>query len=404
METVKLLGFDVNVTMYYSKKTIDISNNVTSISISLGGNKLIPKLYIKYGIDSSMMDQLQIPHKLIVKIVEKNVQNDPRTVIPETEWVNVTYNTKRTRREETAVDRLDFVEIESVFVLYSSFILSNSSVYGLYSNKKISIILNDLWNQTAHGKLKLNMETIDNIFVYPQILIPPMKFNQALHLISKKGTFDDIPIIYSDLFEFNITCVSKLIQKYKPINLLITGGDTTKTADINNREYSLMSFPQIQSNIHSLISMFPKKINILMKKRNQFKDFKTTINTIDLIKSMSHVDCIDIFNDNLEVLMKPEMTISLNDDEFISFKESIYTVLGKAIDNVKIKIPAPFRLNHWNIGNPVNVKSSIYAYKGLDIKMYITELSIVLNNTDNKIWGGYIDATLSTASTRNIIF
>jgi hypothetical protein len=400
-EEKEQFAFNMQADFKFSKTKLTLQQEIESVSIHMANHSFVPTMRMTFFISTKYRNMLLMPYTVILRIIEKNMAEDERTVM-EQEWLSYGQHANDIKRESGKENRPDIIKVTHEFIAKDVFAAINTLVGGLYENTTVKNIIQQLWNSTNHGKTNLEINDLDNKETYDQIWVPNNKFFKNLSYLSQEyGMFIVPPVMYSDGNTVYIKSLNNA-TKEKALELYVdTPENEQRKLKVDKGQYYIGKPPTIQNSFNSISSIIPKKIVVTKKSQSELYE-SDEIDVIELIKSLRFVDSTDVFEEFLDKIVIPKTHIYVDHSNLYSLKESIASIVMNTVKPLDIQISHPFRFSHWYIGRKVILKYNHLEYKmGTEITFFVSELDFVISRTASKRVQGNIYAKLNCVSTKN---
>lgn len=403
-ETKVQLGFTVEGKLKFEKGEFILNDQIKALMFNMGNHELIPAIDVTYYTESKHANMFMQPYILDLSLIEQNKDKEARTVMMG-EFLCISNFAELQKREPgVPQNRVDRVEMRHRYVLKDAYSMYHTTVGGIYQKKTVKQVIQDLWNKTEHGKIQLEMGEFDNKEVYEQIWIPDLKFGDALKYIEQHfGIYTTLTMIYLTWNGFQHRLIIKSINEFteKPITLYLREATEEKDFSIDNYEYATYKLPTTTNAFNTVATDTPEELSLLKHTTDKIFEEKV-VNIIQNLRKHANIDQTDTFDAVLGKYIDPVINvIASNPNTIVSEKELSRFTVNTSEPEIT-QIPDPFRFPHWYVGRKVDIYTNHLVYSGLDTKFYISRLIFDIKQDDKKKWGGFIHATLETASTRNI--
>ncbi len=402
-EDIKQIAFDIKAEFKFTKTTITLQEEILDVAFIMQNQKLVPRMHMRFRIDNRYRNMLLMPYSVHIVVIEKNMGESDRTLI-DSEWLSYGQAIIDIHREANISSRPDIINVSHEYVAKDAYTGVNTVVGGIYDNAKVIDVINSLWAQTNHGRLKLDVSKLDNQEKYEQIWIPNNKFFINLSYISQHyGMFNIPPVIYTNLHD-NTAYIKSLNEATSDKALELYGDlpvDEQEKIRIDDGQYFMPNLPQMSNSFNNIAALLPKKITLCKKSDSKLYN-KSEIDVINLIRSIRFIDSVDTFANYLDTAVQPNTKIYLDQPNEYSLRESIASIILNTVKPISVRIPQPFRFTHWYIGRKVMLKYKHVNYKmGTEITFIISGIQFRIKRTKVKRAQGFIDVMLNAVSTHD---
>ena len=283
--------------------------------------------------------------------------------------------------------------------------LLNSRVGGVYHNKKLDAIINDLYSQT-NCELPLKLEKPNNQEIF-DIEINESSFIEAIrYLNQQKGLYDNLFLMFgntfsNESFEWIISNVNKINRE--EVTLKHIQADHTisekETKSINERVYYTYFPININNNFTSNMKKVPQLIKYVSFDDDKFMK-REDIPFARKLKEMNFIKANDQYDKLMELPTKLITGPNFNMLKYTT-KDIIQKVGLSTLSVPRITIPNPFKLAHFKIGTPINYITNNEVFMEMDVKLIVVGWLLKLVQT-NSTWSSTLNVRTATTSYKDV--
>jgi len=400
-------SFEIEAEFTFSNgKVLSLSDSLESVIFKYSNGSFIPNLQMSFIIDTAFSNALLMPYTVKLTIVEKNIFNEEKTFFV-SEWLSYTHVNATVRRNDEKFTDATRVLVTKDYVSKDMFAACNTTVGGIFRQKKLKDIVSSLWGNTNHGSTSITIDKFDNMETYDEVWIPNLKFFQAMGYLTRAfGFFESHPMIFTGLKKskqtFYVSTINEMLKKEDPLKLFyIRSGAEAEDHKVDNLEYVIASLPDLRHDFQGASATLNKKIPVIKHSADKFFE-EEELDVVNIARAESHVSNTDLFDNFLGKYVDPETIVSIPNADMYSIKESMSMILGNTTRTVSISIDEPFRLSHWSPGRKVIVDTGGEVYMAEDVTYYISSTVYSFKRAGGKKWQGFVKVDLNTSSPKKM--
>lgn len=368
---VKFLGWDI----IFKDETnnIEYGSEIVDLAIGHDNSSSIVMCTIKFSVDTSYLKYFMKTHEGTLTLINKMVYTEDSNEIFTIKLQSVTnIGSVLEREEDTSRTNITLIPIR--YMCKASTKLMNTRVGGLYHDKKLKEIIEDLYKKTG-CELPLKLEDPDNMNKYESVMVPECSFIESMrHLNQLYGLYDNLFLMFGKTFvekepQWIINNANKI--EHEEIELIFMPHEHAdrESKTIDEKKYYTYIPIHIKNNFTQIIRKVPKLVKYVAFDANKFikrKDipFAKTLKKLSFLTSNKQFDKL---MDTAEQMFNGARF----DMKDFSMMDSIQKIGMATYEVPDILIPNPIKLSHFSIGTTINFISQTQGYIDTDVKLIV---------------------------------